>query len=204
MLARIRSWWRGRSRIERLLVAIGVPVAAIAALWSARQDRARKAEAAEDAEGGPGLEATTTGGGVHTINTGAPGVGTSDLASFTEAFAGEIGSLEDQLARLEKEFGDTTTERAKRDADRDEERQHQLIPDRDFLIGDRVDRPSESPKRRNDLERLRAAVKAAGHDPRSRVDEGDVMRALRIIGHTPGQSLDPGDIAVLERWHAAQ
>lgn len=120
MLARIRRWWGGRSRIERLLLAVGVPVAAIAALWGARQDRGAKgdpgAEGA-DAEGGPGVEATVMRGTPGAINVGAPGVGTSDLASFTEVFSGEIGSLEGSLAGLEKQFGDTTTERAKADAE---------------------------------------------------------------------------------------
>lgn len=120
MLARLRAWWAGRSGIERLLVAVGVPVAAVAALWGARQDRARKAAAAEDAEGGPGTEATTTvaARGPSVINTGAPGVDTSQLASFTEAFTGELGSLEQSQAQLEEQFGATSAERAKADAER--------------------------------------------------------------------------------------
>lgn len=117
MLARVRRWWAARSGIERVVVAIGVPVAAIAALWGARQDRARKEAAAEDAEGGPGAEAATVRG-PSVINAGAPGVATSDLASFSEAFAGEIGSLEQSVAGLEDQFGKTAAERAKADADR--------------------------------------------------------------------------------------
>lgn len=98
-------------------MAVGVPTAAIAALWGARQDRAESDAEALDAEGGPGAEATTTGPpGISTINTGAPGVGTDQLASFTEVFSGEIGSLESSLAGLEKQFGDTAAERAKADA----------------------------------------------------------------------------------------
>lgn len=140
MLARLRSWWRGRSRVERLLVGIGVPVAAIAALWGARQDRAAKATGADD-EGGPGVEAAATSPNV--LNVGAPGIGTDQIAQFTEVFSGEITGLERQLEELRSEFGQSPTERARdgtgRPGESDEEERFQLIPDRDFLVGDRVD-----------------------------------------------------------------
>lgn len=119
MLARIRGWWSARSRVERLLVGVGAPLAAVAALWGARQDKARKAAAAAeeglDAEGGPGDTATFVTGGVP-INAGAPGVGFDQLGQFTEVFTGELGALND---RVEQEFANSATERARRAAEQE-------------------------------------------------------------------------------------
>jgi LysM repeat protein len=103
-----------------MVVGVGAPIAAVAALWGARQDKARKAAAgeaaaAEDAEGGPGDTATfavTGGGGV--LNAGAPGVGFDQLGQFTEVFTGELGAVREQI---EQEFANSATERARREAE---------------------------------------------------------------------------------------
>lgn len=97
------------------MVAVGVPLTAVAAWWGSRQDKTAAAEAeATDTEGGPGQMATyvggAAGGGYGPLNAGVPGVDAGEFGSFTEVFTGQLTAIEKRLDTVE--FGQSPTERA--------------------------------------------------------------------------------------------
>lgn len=102
MISRLRAWWAGRSSAERMIFGLGIPITAAAALWANFRDRSSTAAvaAATDSEGGE-ASAISPATGPSVINTGAPGVGFDQLASFSEVFTSEIGTLEERLGVIE-------------------------------------------------------------------------------------------------------
>lgn len=101
MIARLRSWWSGRSRIERLIFAVGIPAVAVAALWGNLRERGAPVGLGLEAEGGEASALSPAVGAPAVLNAGAPGVGFDQLAGFSEVFTSEIGELQGRLGVIE-------------------------------------------------------------------------------------------------------